>query len=307
MSNQFFKKIKILRNNIYVLGGKWFQYREQMMEQLDHCSGVEKILDAGCGDAWIKDEFKRFNKTVDYYGIDLGVGDENLTYRLHAFADLHSIPFKSNSFDKVTSNSVLEHVEYPDQVFSEMARVVTPGGRIFLNVPLTFYLHQTPYDFHRFTKYTLEKFAQRNNLKIVEMWPQGGVFTVLRYIFTNYGFQHINDNMLWKVIAIPFFHLARFIDRIIGAPIVFLLDKLDHKKLLTLGYFVIYEKEGEAKSLGPEQVQFRCPECYDDKALLDESLKCPRCGAQYLKVEGIPNLVLRESFRPRSRSFDRID
>ena len=83
------------------------------------------MLDAGCGDAWIKSEFKRFNKPIDYYGIDLGIGDEDL--------------------------------EYPDKVFSEMARVVAPGGRIFLSVPQSFALHQRPYDYHRFTKYILEK------------------------------------------------------------------------------------------------------------------------------------------------------
>ena len=61
------------------------------------------------------------------------------------------------------------------------------------------------------------------------------------------------------------------------------------------------------KDLGSEQVQFRCPECYDDKALLDDNLKCSACGIQFSKIKDIPNLVLKDSFKPRAQNFNNMN
>ena len=303
MAETFFEKLKKLHNNIYVLGSKWFQYRETFLTKTPHCSGIEKVLDAGCGDAWVKKEFERFNVELDYYGIDLAIGDQNLEYKLSAFADLHAIPFKSNSFDKIVSNSVLEHVEYPDQVFKEMARVLVPGGRMFLSVPQSFALHQRPYDFHRFTKYILEKYAERNHLKIITLWPQGGVFTVLRYVLTNYQLGSVNSSVLWKLSFGALSTVLKIVDRVIGAPITYFLDKFDKEKYLTLGYFIIYEKLGEPIDTNLSLASFRCPVCADDDILISEDLSCSICKTKFDKINGIPNLALKDSFSPRSDKF----
>ncbi len=45
-----------------------------------------------------------------------------------AVADATAMPFRAGSFDLVTANMVLEHLERPEIVFSEVARVLVPGG-----------------------------------------------------------------------------------------------------------------------------------------------------------------------------------
>ncbi len=41
------------------------------------------------------------------------------------------LPFPDESFDFVQAYSVMEHVDYPDQVFREVHRVLKPGGAFF--------------------------------------------------------------------------------------------------------------------------------------------------------------------------------
>jgi SAM-dependent methyltransferase len=65
-----------------------------------------------------------------YYGVDLG-------YRAtSARADMTAIPFRANVFDLVLSSHVLEHVEYERAALDEIARVVAPGGRALIMVPM---------------------------------------------------------------------------------------------------------------------------------------------------------------------------
>ena len=65
--------------------------------------------------------------------------------------------FKDKQFDLVLMLEVLEHVEKPFDVSSEILRVLQPEGNLLLSVPFTFGIHEAPYDFWRFTKYGLMK------------------------------------------------------------------------------------------------------------------------------------------------------
>jgi SAM-dependent methyltransferase len=46
-----------------------------------------------------------------------------------------TLPFADGAFDLIVIRSVLEHIEDPEAVFAEMARVVKPGGLILMNLP----------------------------------------------------------------------------------------------------------------------------------------------------------------------------
>jgi ubiquinone/menaquinone biosynthesis C-methylase UbiE len=56
--------------------------------------------------------------------IDLGVG-----------ANAEQLPFGDNSFEVVTANMVLEHLENPVPVYHEIRRVLRPGGRFVFVTP----------------------------------------------------------------------------------------------------------------------------------------------------------------------------
>lgn len=52
-----------------------------------------------------------------------------------AVADAMHLPFSDESFDLVTANMVLEHIEDPNAVFTEVARVLAPGGHFVFVTP----------------------------------------------------------------------------------------------------------------------------------------------------------------------------
>jgi ubiquinone/menaquinone biosynthesis C-methylase UbiE len=54
-------------------------------------------------------------------------------YFIHlVYADAMAAPFQSKSFDIVFSNSLLHHVSDPSQLWREIARLIRPGGLIFV-------------------------------------------------------------------------------------------------------------------------------------------------------------------------------
>jgi ubiquinone/menaquinone biosynthesis C-methylase UbiE len=46
-----------------------------------------------------------------------------------------ALPFKDGSFDCVMSSQVIEHIRYDESIFSEMQRVLQPGGMLILGTP----------------------------------------------------------------------------------------------------------------------------------------------------------------------------
>lgn len=49
--------------------------------------------------------------------------------------DAAAMPFADNAFDSIIANDVMEHLPRPDQALVECHRVLTPGGRLYVNFP----------------------------------------------------------------------------------------------------------------------------------------------------------------------------
>jgi len=97
--------------------------------------GME-VLDAGCGNGnYVIDEYrKRIKKAV---GIDVSKQSvkKNICLDEILIGNLEKMPFKNNSFDAVLSLWVIEHLKNPAKVFSEVFRVLKPGGAFLFVTP----------------------------------------------------------------------------------------------------------------------------------------------------------------------------
>ena len=92
------------------------------------------ILHAGCG--WDRNEITRpWRNHCRIVGVDL---DKRVAQSFHSEfhrCSLDAMPFGDASFDLVVSEYVWEHLDNPEGVFREIARVLKPGGRLVVLTP----------------------------------------------------------------------------------------------------------------------------------------------------------------------------
>jgi ubiquinone/menaquinone biosynthesis C-methylase UbiE len=109
--------------------------------QLQH--DFSTVLDVGTGTAQIPLELCKRQLQARVIAIDMAahmleVGRANvqragLAERIDLrLCDAKHMPFVDSAFDLVMSNSIVHHIPEPFAVFTEMARVVKPGGLVFV-------------------------------------------------------------------------------------------------------------------------------------------------------------------------------
>ena len=100
-----------------------------------------RILDAGCGGGGMPlslAEEAQFVVGIDpaerFQDAGVRLGRERSLTNLHfALADGMYLPFPERSFDLVLSHAVIEHVADAPRYLRECARVLAPGGRMYLS------------------------------------------------------------------------------------------------------------------------------------------------------------------------------
>lgn len=117
----------------------------------------------------------------DVTGYDLDVITVNIqtSANPHIIASGEALPLKSNSFDAVICSEVLEHVRDPRIVLDEIARVLRPGGRLLLTVPLHYHIHASPHDYARYTDFFWEGELAERGFAITRIEKQGLYWSVL--------------------------------------------------------------------------------------------------------------------------------
>lgn len=119
-------------------------YRSAKVFALLDRAGVRpqgRVLDAGCGGGGMPLSLAEESSSV--VGIDIvdrfrGAGttlatDKGLTNLHFAQADGTALPFRNDSFDAVLSHAVIEHVADAPRYLRECARVLRPGGWMYLS------------------------------------------------------------------------------------------------------------------------------------------------------------------------------
>jgi SAM-dependent methyltransferase len=138
----FFKNIRYLDK--YVRGAQKLQTgpssRERRFQEFLYYGNSQggKCLQIGArgskyGDNWVSVDLYDTSPLIDF------------NY------DIRSLGFKDSVFDAVVCNAILEHVDDPQKALSELFRVLRPGGKIWVEVPLNQPYHPSPQDYWRIT------------------------------------------------------------------------------------------------------------------------------------------------------------
>jgi uncharacterized protein YbaR (Trm112 family)/SAM-dependent methyltransferase len=71
--------------------------------------------------------------------------------RTQIICDAHNLPFKSDYFDGVIIQAVMEYLVDPNQCADEIYRVLKPGAPVYAETPFMQQVHGREYDFMRFS------------------------------------------------------------------------------------------------------------------------------------------------------------
>jgi SAM-dependent methyltransferase len=135
---------------------------------------VGRVLDVGCGR---KPYRNVLSHAIEYVGVDVA-SSPHLHPGIDFIYDGRILPFGDASFDSVVCTEVLEHCPDPKGILAEIARVLRPGGHLFLTVPFVYPHHEIPYDYFRFTRFGLESMAAEAGLAPAWIEIRGGVYAV---------------------------------------------------------------------------------------------------------------------------------
>lgn len=81
------------------------------------------------------------NKMIDYTPVDLQ--PEYYNFLNCKKEDVTNLSFPNDTFDFVLSNHVIEHIKEEEKYLSEILRVLKPGGKIYLTMPIDFKRDET--------------------------------------------------------------------------------------------------------------------------------------------------------------------
>jgi SAM-dependent methyltransferase len=140
-----------LRAKIDELSG-WLQrtitpglpYSQTVFEQrlAPYAKASTRWLDLGCGHRMLP-EWRGESEAQLVSGAPFVVGldadypalKRHRSIRFLTAGDITLLPFRQESFDLVTANMVVEHLSDPAKQFSEIARVLAPGGIFLFHTP----------------------------------------------------------------------------------------------------------------------------------------------------------------------------
>jgi SAM-dependent methyltransferase len=225
-----------------IWGFNIFNRREWLAQRAARLPRGSRVLDVGAGIGQYRPLFAHCRyETQDFGQEPATIG----TYTpLDYQSDITAIPVADGSFDAVVCTEVLEHVPHPVEALKEMARILRPGGHLFLTAPLGSNLHQEPYHFYGgYTPHWYRRFLPENGFEIESMEANEGFFSFFgqeaqRFVLILRGPEV-------KRVPLPARVMARLIAFLMvpfayALPLVGAwLDSLHLESITTIGYHVV--------------------------------------------------------------------
>lgn len=171
---------------------------------------------------------------------DYGTGVLNLELAPGQSVDVvgvaEALPLADDSVDGVVLEAVLEHVANAEQTLAELARVLAPGGRAFVDVPFIQGYHASPADYRRYTELGLGTAVEQHGLSVERTGVSAGPGSAMGWIAAEFL------AMLLSGRSARVYGLVRPLADLITAPLRFLDEVLDRHPMagnVASGVFVI--------------------------------------------------------------------
>uniref|UniRef100_UPI003D6A0DF3 class I SAM-dependent methyltransferase n=1 Tax=Lewinella sp. TaxID=2004506 RepID=UPI003D6A0DF3 len=177
---------------------------------------VSRVLDVGCGSAWVAAYFA--NKGAEVYSMDIStvnpekaVGNYPFSGHYGVVADVFHLPFQENTFDLIVASEIIEHVADPAMFLRSLLPALTADGVLVVTTPhaeklaysLCIHCNQpTPHHAH------LHSFTEASIRELLPVPLRAGATT---RTFMNKVLLHARTHILLKHLP---FAVWRIIDRV---------------------------------------------------------------------------------------------
>ena len=163
--------------------------RYELLEQIRRYASVVRgrTLDIGAGSY---SRYRHLFNYTEYVTVDVeGVAGVDVV------GSAVALSFPDASFDSIISTQVMGDIYELRDAFAECFRVLKPGGAALITEAMFAPLHDEPYDYWRFTPYSLRRLAEDAGFTVEVIESRGGYRGViaqmhLRYLIERYGIYH---------------------------------------------------------------------------------------------------------------------
>ncbi len=129
---------ELFEDDAYLKLKNWlfsYQLRRRHLQALVDGGARERILDLGCGISPV------VAPSANVVYVDISFQALRHLSRQHpeasfVVADVSRLPFKDSAVPRALCSEVLEHVEHDDRTLGEISRVLSPGGRVLISLPI---------------------------------------------------------------------------------------------------------------------------------------------------------------------------
>lgn len=157
-------------------------------------------------------------------------------------ADAHSLPFKDKEFEYILCTEVLEHLKDPIKAISEMKRVLQNDGVLILTTRFVYPMHDSPYDYWRFTKYGLQELFKDWN--ILDLVPETRTFSTIGVLLQRISFQtKLSADKPVKLILFILAYIFNHINFLTKQEYGDLKKETKEEEIMPSGYYLVCKKK----------------------------------------------------------------
>jgi SAM-dependent methyltransferase len=202
-----------------------------------------KVVDFGCGSK----PYRSFVNCDEYIGVDFeNSGHPHENEQIDVFYDGKHLPFENNSVDAVLSSEVFEHIFNLPDILKELNRIMKEEATILITCPFVWKEHEEPYDFARYTLFSLHDMMVKNGFEKILQEKSGNFAEVIMQLrillFYDLFYGKANRFLITRVLYKAFFI---FLPNVIGL----ISGKIfQHQKKMYLNNIILYKK---CKSVHP--------------------------------------------------------
>jgi len=142
-----------------------------------------------------------------YLNVDRYITVDKFMDKVDIKADITKLPLKGKIADTVLINQVLEHVFEYEELLKEAKRILKDNGVMILSVPFIYNVHFEPYDYFRFSEFSLKKLLEKHHFEKIEILYCGYGGTAIVSLVNNLIWQLFNKNAFLRILRNTFFIL----------------------------------------------------------------------------------------------------